>query len=261
MLEIFSEEVRASTLTEAEAHLQCQILTFKFRLHDKRAAELDRQARAVNYVFNFCNETQKKAAQSHRKWLGYHDFARLTAGASKDLNLHAHTIQRICREYAARRDQVKKPWLRWRGRKSLGWVPFNTGHVTFDGETFTFRGVVYQTMHLRKELKAGIKIGAGSFNADARGRWYLNVPVKVQCAASAPLARVGVDLGLKALATLSTGEKIVAPRFYRAARKGSRRRNAPAKRRGALETFTRRLPTAGKIFCIRRRQISRHGSD
>ena len=193
-----------------------QMLTFKFRIRDKHADELNRQARAVNYVWNFCNETQKKAAQSGRTWLGYHDFARLTAGASKGLNIHAHTIQRICRAFDDARRTHKKPWLRWRGRKSLGWVPFNTGHVSFDGEAFKFRGVDYETMHLRDELKSGVKIGAGSFNADARGRWFLNIPVEVECATSAPVSRVGIDLGLKSLATLSTGEKIDAPRFYRA---------------------------------------------
>lgn len=235
MLEVFCDEAHieraeavlptlASALTErpmhtdpaAKAHIQRQTLTFKFRLRDKHAAELKRQARAVNFVWNYCNETQKKAAQSHRKWLGYHDFARLTAGASKDLNLHAHTIQRVCRAYNDARRTHKKAWLRWRGRKSLGWIPFNTGHVTFDGETFKFRGIVYRTMHLRDELNPGIKIGAGSFNQDAKGRWYLNVPIEVECATSAPISRVGIDLGLKSLATLSTGEKIEAPRFYRA---------------------------------------------
>jgi len=54
-------------------------------------------------------------------------------------------------------------------------VPFNTGHVNFDGEAFAFRGIRYETMHLRDVLKPGIKIGAGSFNQDARGRWYINV--------------------------------------------------------------------------------------
>jgi putative transposase len=250
MLEIFSAEehieraeavlpTRASALTEstmepdstAAAHIQRQTLTFKFRLRDKHAAELNRQARAVSYVWNFCNETQKKAAQSGRKWLSAFDLQKLTNGASKDLGLHAHTIQRICQAYDDARRTHKKAWLLWRGRKSLGWVPFNTGHVSFDGEAFKFRGVIYQTMHLRKELKAGVKIGAGSFNADSRGRWYLNIPVEIECATSAPVSRVGIDLGLKDLAALSTGEKIAAPRFYRASEEklatAQRARKAP----------------------------------
>ena len=195
-----------------------QTLTFKFRLRDKHAAELNRQARAVSYVWNYCNETQKKAAQAGHKWLSAFDLQRLTNGASKDLDIHAHTIQRVCRRYDIARKAHKKAWLRWRGRKSLsGWVPFNTGHVAFDGEAFTFRGERYRPMHVREKLKAGVKIGAGSFNQDARGRWYVNIPVEVECAASAPLSYVGVDLGLKDLAALSTGEKIEgAKRLYRA---------------------------------------------
>jgi putative transposase len=200
----------------AEAHISRQTLTFKFRLRDKHAAELNRQARAVNIVWNYCNDTQQKAARSHRKWLSAFDLQQLTNGASKELDIHAHTIQRVCAEYEKARKTHKKAWLRWRGRKSLGWVPFNTGHVIFDGEAFKFRGATYKTMHLRDGLKAGTKIGAGSFNRDARGRWYLNVPVEVECASSAPLDYIGIDLGLKDLATLSTGEKVAAPRFYRA---------------------------------------------
>ena len=190
-------------------------ITLKLRLRDKHAAGLERQARAVNYVWNYCNERQRQAVRECRRWLSYPALAHLTSGVSAELSLHAHTIQRVCRTYVDSRCTHKKPWLRWRGRHSLGWVPFNTGHVTFDGEAFTFRGVRYETMHLR-EIPEGTVLGAGSFNADARGRWYLNVPVDVPEATSASRSAVGIDLGLKDLAALSTGEKIAVPRFYRA---------------------------------------------
>jgi IS605 OrfB family transposase len=192
------------------------VITVSLRLRDKHAAELSRQARAVNYVFNYCNGTQQKAVRAHRKWLTAVDLMRLTAGASKELDLHAHTIQRVCRAYDDARKQHKKPWLRWRGRKSLGWVPFNTGHVTFDGLVFKFRGVVYETLHLRDFLKPGMKFGAGSFNADTRDRWYLNVWVEMECAEQEFSREIGIDLGLKTFVTLSDGGKIVSPRFYRA---------------------------------------------
>lgn len=191
-----------------------QILTYRFRLRDKHAAELNRQTRAVNYVWNYCNETQQKAVQSGRRWLSWIDLKNLTAGSSKLLGLHAHTIQQVCILYDRSRRRVNKPWLRWRGSKSLGWVPFSTGHVTFDGRTFKFRGIRYETMHLR-DLPAGVEIVTGSFNADSKGRWYINCPVEIATADHAPLTRVGIDLGLKDLATLSDGRKIEMPRFYR----------------------------------------------
>jgi putative transposase len=201
-------------------------LTYKFRLRDKHSRELNRQARAVNFVWNYCNETQRKAVGYRRPWLTGFDLGKLTSGTSKELNLHAHTIGHVCQQYARSRQQHRKPWLRWRGRKSLGWVPFSTGHVSFDGEAFKFRGVKYETMHLR-DMAPGVKIGAGSFNQDTRGRWYINCPVEVETANSASAKRVGIDLGLHDMATLSDGQKIEAPRLYRA----SEQKIAAAQRR------------------------------
>jgi putative transposase len=225
-------------------------LTYKFRLRDKHAAELNRQALAVNYVWNFCNETQQKAVRSGRKWLTAVNLMQLTAGAGKLLNIHAHTIQKVCQQYDRSRSAKRKPWLRWRGRKSLGWVPYNSGHVTFDGEVFKFRGIHYETMHLR-DLPAGAKIAAGSFNADRKGRWHLNVVVEVATANYAPLTRVGIDLGLKDLATLSDGSKVKMPRFYRVseaslagaqrARKSKRARAIHAKIANRRKDFLHKL--------------------
>ncbi len=190
-------------------------MTYKLRLCDKYSAELNRQSQVVNFVWNYCNEIQRKSANDRRPWLSSFDLQLLTAGASKELDIHAHTIKRICNAYCDARKASKKPWLRWRGRKSLGWVPFNTAHVTFDGETFGFRKVRYRTMHIRDEIPAGVKIGAGSFNRDAKGHWYINCQIEVECAARSLTAKAGIDLGLKELAVLSSGERIKAPHFYR----------------------------------------------
>lgn len=189
-------------------------LTYKYRLKDKHASELNRMAKAVSFVFNYCNETQKKAAKERRRWLTGFDLQKLTAGTSKELGLHSHTIQQVCKQYETSRKTHKKPWLRWRGKKSLGWVPFNSGHVTVAGQAFKFRGRTYQPMHWR-ELPPGAKLGAGSFNQDSRGRWYINLPVEVPEASKHNGPAVGIDLGLKELATLSDGTKVENPRWYR----------------------------------------------
>ena len=206
--------------------------TIKLRLRDKHAAELNRQARAVNFVWNYLNDAQRHMLRWDR-WLSTYAFQRLTAGACKELDLHAHTIKCICDAYVRARRTHNRTWLRWRGRKSLGWVPFSTGHVTFDGSAFVFRGQRYQAIHLRDTLRAGVKIGAGSFNQDASGRWYLNLPIEIDCADSAPNSRAGIDLGLATLATISTGAKIEAPRFYRASEAAlavkQRARKSPAR--------------------------------
>ena len=62
------------------------------------------------------------------------------------------------------------------------------------------------------------ELRAGSISEDSRGRWYLNVQVKVPELVGPrlqPTSSVGIDLGLKTCATASNGQKIEG-RFYRA---------------------------------------------
>lgn len=193
-------------------------LVYKFRVKDKHAAALNRQAIAVNTVWNYCNETQQHAAACRRRWPSAYDLQKLTAGAAKDLGLHAHTVQRVCSEYDKCMRKSNRPRLRWRvsygSKHSLGWVPFNTGHAKFDGAAFVFNGDKY-SVWLSRSMPTGIKIGAGSFNQDAKGNWYINCPVSVPANASPGTATIGIDLGLKSFATMSDGETIEAERFYR----------------------------------------------
>ena len=59
---------------------------------------------------------------------------------------------------------------------------------------------------------------AGNFAQDARGRWYFNITVQIE---EKPMLHpegvkaIGIDLGLKEIATCSDGEKLKAERFYR----------------------------------------------
>lgn len=193
-------------------------LTYRFRIRDKHDSLLRRQSRAVNFVWNFCRQAQHHAIKWGKPWPSGYDLQKLTAGSSKELGLHAHTIQQVCQRYAKSRDTAKRPLLRWRGRKSLGWVPFNNGHVKYDGECFVFRGVRYAAW-VSREIKAGARFGAGSFSQDSVGNWYINLPVECAPERSEGVSAVGIDLGLKDIAVLSTGRKIEHPRWYRAIEK------------------------------------------
>ena len=193
------------------------IITIRLRLKDRHAASLCKQARAVNCVWNYCNETQQKAVRSGRQWLHAYDLQRLTAGASKELKINAHTIQKVCSTYDRSRRSRNKAWLRFRGKRSLGWIPFNTGAVKVlcPGKV-KFFGQVYETMHWRNiPLNSVIKVG--SFSQNAQGNWHINMPVEIPdgIQTSSVLAPVGIDLGLKDIATLSTKEVVGNPRYNR----------------------------------------------
>ena len=194
--------------------------TLRLRIKDKHHKVLSAMAREVNQVFNFCNETSYRAIRERRQWLSGYDLQKLTNGFSKcdGVLIGSPTVQQVCEDYAKARKQFKKAKLRWRvsspqsSKYSLGWIPFKAralqykaGQIAFAGQRFC----LWDSYGL-----ADYELRAGSFSQDSRGRWYLNVVVKVQTKVSAGTASVGIDLGLKETAVASTGERIEG-RFYR----------------------------------------------
>jgi hypothetical protein len=90
--------------------------TLKLRIKDKHAGALALMAREVNQVFNFCNETSRRAIRERCQWLSGYDLQKLTAGFSQceGVTLGSGTVQLVCAEYATRRRQFKKQRLNWR---------------------------------------------------------------------------------------------------------------------------------------------------
>jgi putative transposase len=190
------------------------IKAFRYRIKDSVCARsLERMARSVNTVWNFCNDTQQHAVRWNQRWPSGFDLNKLTTGSSRELGLHSQTVQAVCEEYATRRQQQKKRRLRWRGKRSLGWVPFKASGVKVLGDTVRYAGQVFRFWK-RREIPSLIK--CGTFAQDARGRWYVNFICEAPDeAVTTGKQHIGIDLGLKTLATCSDGSKIQAPRWYR----------------------------------------------
>jgi len=192
------------------------ILVYRFRVKSKNGL-LDLQARKVNFVWNYCNDRQKDALRFERPWLTGFDLNKLTTGSSKALELHSGVINAVCEQFAKSRAQHCRPYLRYRGRKSLGWVPFKGRDLHREGNAFRFAGNTFRVFYSRPLPEGKIKDGS-CFAQDSRGNWFLNIVIEVAEPPVRPLDRgVGIDLGLKDLATPSEGEKIPAPGFYREA--------------------------------------------
>jgi len=190
------------------------VKVFRYRVKSVSGL-LNKQSRALNFAWNFCNDTQKFALKWHKRWpTGFH-LNTLTVGSSKELGLHAGTVNAACEQYAKSRAQKKRPYLRYRGKKSLGWVPFKGRDLKREGNAFRFHGNTFRVFYSRPLPEGKIKDGS-CFARNVRGHWFLNVVIEVaDTLARVPVRGVGIDLGLKDFATLSTGEKIGNPRPYR----------------------------------------------
>lgn len=227
--------------------------TFSYRVKDatsgKRLAEL---ARSVNLVWNYCNEVSGKSADRGPRWITKAQLRDLTKGASRELGLPSQVIQEVIDEYIAKRRAHGRPKLRWRGKRSLGWVPFTNQDIALDGTTAVLRGQRFRLWRHRP-LEGTIK--SGNFSQDARGRWYCNIVCKVEAKTLGGVAEIGIDLGLKSVATCSDGTELEQATFYRdlepkladAQRKRRKRQvktihaKIANRRKDSLHKFSRRL--------------------
>ena len=113
-------------------------------------------------------------------------------------------MQAVVDEYAKCGKQFKRPKLNWRSRKrSLGWVPFKAVGVKVVADMVSYGGHIFRFWNSRP-LPGRVRFG--SFAEDAQGRWYVNFVCEDLTPERAPTGKeVGIDLGLKTLATLSDG--------------------------------------------------------
>ena len=114
---------------EIEDHDVCVTLTLRLKVQTESYPWLNAAAVEVNQTWNFCNERAATVLGNLGRWLAGFDLCNETAGSTQYMKqIGADTIQRVCTEYAARRNAVRKQRLRWRvsrgARRSLGWVPF-----------------------------------------------------------------------------------------------------------------------------------------
>jgi IS605 OrfB family transposase len=202
-----------------------QTVTYKYRVKDRSARKtLARHAMACNQVWNYCNAFQKDiesryhAGAPKRRWPSAFDLAKLCKGTGKDLGVHQQTIGTVCDQFAKSRDKAKHS-LRFRSsfgvKRALGWIPFQKQSRQIEGNSIWYLGKRYRFFgSKRRPLLDNAK--GGAFVEDTLGRWYVCFHVEVAEHQPRGNGIIGIDLGLKSLAVMSDGQKIEAPRHYRA---------------------------------------------
>ena len=250
------------------------IKTLKVRIKDKHAGVLSQWAFDVNQVWNAGNELSAEYSRVPIPGVGYvncgtseYDLQKELKGIRKErgLTIGAATVQSVIAQHAKSRRQFKKNKLQWRAssgsKRALGWIPFKAAGVKMVNGQIRFCGHIFGLWDSYDLSK--YKLGTGSFSQDARGRWYFNTTVEVEVKPSEGRKSVGIDLGLKTVATCSDGEKMerrritdeFALQLARAQRANKRQRvkaiHARIKhcRQDAIHKFTTRLvENYGAIF-------------
>ena len=196
-------------------------LTFKYRIKDKTSRKrLAAHAKSCNYIWNFCVATQHEAENRWKqgrniKWPTAFDLIKLTSGVSKELNLHSQSINAIAQQFTSSRD-IHKFCPKFRSsygtHESLPWIPFKASGIKLENSSVVYGKRRYSFWKSR-EIQGEIK--TGSFVRDSLGRWYICFVCLVEDDLTTGTGEIGIDLGLKSLATCSDEYEILAMKFYR----------------------------------------------
>ncbi len=242
------------------------MITYRYRI--KNPGTLPELAQAVNLVWNFCAETQRRAQGWGRRWPTTFDLNRLLAGSSRaGLPVGSVVFEAVAARFAQARDTHRRS-PRWRtslgSRRSLGWVPFRAAcrAIQVHGDTVVFHKRRYRLWYHRPVEG---EIRCGCFVEDSRGRWYLcldcEVPENLGTCGNGVTA---LDLGLMSLATCSDGTRIENGRHYAqfelalatAQRAGRRDRvralhaKIKARRRHDLHVATRKIVRHNRFIVV-----------
>lgn len=241
------------------------ILTYKMRLlpnkqqHKALSNILDSQRQ----LYNGCLEHRIREYRRSAKTITlYTQMAELTElrreaeYAALPANLHRWTLRRLDDAYKGffRRLKVKGgkagfPRFRSKSRwNSFGFAEFSG--IQLKGRRLYFKGMLGDLrMHLHRPLPEG-KPRSCTFTCDHKG-WYVCLQYRVACIIPHPTGKkIGVDMGLKELCVISTGESIPNPRVAKRAEQEMRRRQRAlarcckiSKRRMKVKLFVTRCHT------------------
>jgi putative transposase len=256
--------------------------TFKYRLHPSKSqrTQLIHTLEVCRWVYNETLATRKMAWEQEGKPLSLYDTNKLLTVWKRNhpelKGMHSQVLQNV----QERVDLAFKAFFRRVQAGEKPGYPRFRGYGRYDSFTFKQSGFKLGDNGLRLSKIGTVKILqhrpiAGriktlTIQRDVIGNWYASFTCEVE---PEPLPvndlAVGVDMGLESYATLSTGEKVPNPRFFRrheeemakAQRKLSKAdKGTPerAKRRRAVQHIHQRIANRRKDFA---HQLSREWVD
>jgi len=204
--------------------------TYKYRIYPTKAQEtiLNKQLEECRWLYNKILETRKNAWENEGISLGNYDTMVMIPGWKKERSslkiVHSQVLQnvnvRVELAYQAFFRRVKAsedpgyPRFKGYGRYDSMTYPQYGNGVRLDGSTLILSKIGNVKVKLHRELCGTPKTVC--IRRSATGKWFVTFSCICE---TQPLPdeakRVGVDVGLQSFATLSTGEKIPNPRFFR----------------------------------------------
>lgn len=202
--------------------------TFKYRLNPtrKQITTMNQTLEECRWLYNHFLEERKTSWEEKEASLNYHSQAVSLPGLKKDklalLNIHSQVLQNV----AVRVDLAFKAFFRRVKSGEKPGYPRFKGKERYDSFTFPQSGFKIKDGSLSVSKIGNIRmkyhrpvdgtIRTCTIRKSSTGKWFVSFSCEV---INNPLPEskeiIGIDVGLTSFATLSNGEKIANPRFFR----------------------------------------------
>lgn len=231
---------------------------YHYRLHLTKGQQriLEQQLEECRWVYNQTLAIRRDAWQQRQETLQLYDTQAMLPGwkaERKTLKLvHSQVLQNVqvrvdlaFQAFFRRVKAAEQPgyprFKQFRRYDSMTYPQYGNG-ARLQGNRLILSKIGAVTVNLHRPVEGRIK--TVTLRRNSTGKWFVAFAVEKPCEqpADVPQAAVGVDVGLEKFATLSTGETIDNPRFFRADEHDLKRaqRRLSEQSKGSLERARRR---------------------
>jgi putative transposase len=203
---------------------------FKFRLYPTKAqiTILNNALESLRWVYNKTLEARKNSWENEKKSISLTQSNKLLTAWKKEKTELNNVYSQVLQDAQVRVDLAFKAFFRRvkTGQAKVGYPRFKS-YNRYDSLTYTQFGYKLKanklalskigTVNVKMHRPIEGKIHRLTVTRNSRGKFYVLIICEVEpvCVAFKDGSVVGVDVGLESFATLSNGEKIANPRFYR----------------------------------------------
>ena len=235
------------------AELRIAQRTFKYRIHPSRAqtTRLNDTLALCCELYNAALQERRDAYRLERKSIRYIEQANQLPEIKEirpELSeIHSQVLQDVLR----RLDKAFQSFFRRvKERKEKAGFPRFRSRKRYDSLTYAQSGFALKESKLRLSKIGDVriklhrpvegKVKTLTITRYATGKWYACFSVEVE-AQSLPASdsSIGIDVGLSHFATLSNGEQIANPRFFRTDEKALAKAERKGKRKAARRIHER----------------------
>jgi putative transposase len=205
--------------------------TYKYRIYPTKAQEtlLNQQLEVCRWLYNKILGTRKDAWEQRKETLGLYDTQNMIPGwkqtEPKFKLVHSQVLQNInvrvdlafrafFRRVKAQEKNVGYPRFKGKGRYDSMCYPQYGNGVHLDGNLLSLSKIGQVKVELHRELCGTPKTVC--VRRGSTGKWFVTISCECETKSLPHEPKViGVDVGTATFATLSTGDKLKNPRFFK----------------------------------------------